>query len=40
MLSFRKFAIFLVAAGSVLSVQAQVGQIDAERRAANREAAM
>ena len=40
MFSFKKFAIFLVTAGSVLSAQAQVGQIDAERRAANREAAM
>ena len=40
MLSFRKIALLLVAAGSVLSAQAQTGQSDAERRAANREAAM
>ena len=40
MFSFKKFALLLVAAGSVLSAQAQMGQSDAERRAANREAAM
>ena len=40
MLSFRKIALLLVAAGSVLSAQAQTGQSDVERRAANREAAM
>ena len=40
MFSFKRFALLLVAAGSVLSAQAQVGQSDAERRGANREAAM
>ena len=40
MISFRKLALVLVAAGSALSAHAQTGQSDAERRAANREAAM
>ena len=40
MFSFKKFAFLLVAAGSVLSAQAQVGQSDIERRAVNREAVM
>ena len=37
MTSFKKLALFLVAAGSVLSAQAQTGSSDADRRMRNRE---
>ena len=37
MTSFKKFALFLVTAVSVLSVQAQTGSHDADRRMRNRE---
>ena len=37
MTSFKKLALFLVAAGSVLSAQAQTGSSDADRRMCNRE---
>ena len=37
MTSFKKLALFLVAAGSVLAAQAQTGSSDADRRMRNRE---
>ena len=37
MTSFKKLALFLVAAGSLLSAQAQTGSNDADRRMRNRE---
>ena len=37
MTSFKKLALFLVAAGSVLSAQANTGSSDADRRMRNRE---
>jgi hypothetical protein len=40
MFSFRKFALLVVAAGSVLSAQAQTDQSDADRRMRNREEIM
>jgi hypothetical protein len=40
MLSFRKLALLVVAAGSVLSAQAQTDQSDADRRMRNREEVM
>ena len=40
MVSFRKLALLLVAAGSVLSVHAQTDQSDADRRMRNREEIM
>lgn len=40
MISIRKLAILLVAAGSVMSAQAQTGSNDAARRLRNREEVM
>jgi hypothetical protein len=37
MTSFKKLALFFVAAGSVLSAQAQTGSSDVDRRMRNRE---